>query len=253
MITNEELIVKFRESNEDKWMEMILENNKALIESILKKKKIYVDRRDDYFMEDLRQEGYVAIWESVKDYNFGNKTKFTTFAYKKIDGAMNTYIRKNASGKIVVPYEALRKYKLYLDYIKRYQEENAREPTEKEILEHTKLEKKDFDLIYKVKRANNIGSYEQEVEKSVENDNFVRKILQKETYIEIMEEIDKTLDDKKKSILFDSLIYDRKLVDLKEKYNLTPQGIGKIRKEALKKLSLNEKVIALQKQYYEVV
>ena len=85
----------------------IIESNNGLILKIAHKRMV-----DGVEFEDLIQEGKKAMYEALLRYDHTKDNKFTTYAYKFIDGSLQNYLRDN-SRTIRVHWLASDNYRLY--------------------------------------------------------------------------------------------------------------------------------------------
>lgn len=126
-MTNEELVIRIKTGiDPEENMLVLYEQVKAFISSIAWK---YRGREE---IEDLEQEGYLALYDAIDGYDPNTGYKFLTYAESWIRQAMGRYIEKNSSS-LRISYQSqarLRKYKRFRDsFVKEY----GREPSEAEI------------------------------------------------------------------------------------------------------------------------
>ena len=126
-MTNEELVIRIKTGiDPEENMLVLYEQVKAFISSIAWK---YRGREE---IEDLEQEGYLALYDAIDGYDPNTGYKFLTYAEKWIRQAMWRYIEKNSSS-LRISYQSqarLRKYNRFRDsFVKEY----GREPSEAEI------------------------------------------------------------------------------------------------------------------------
>ena len=97
---------------------IIIESNVGLILKIVHKRMV-----EGVEFEDLIQEGRKAMYEALLRYDHTKDNKFTTYAYKFIDGSLQNYLRDN-SRIIRVQWLANENYRLYAkcldDFINKY-------------------------------------------------------------------------------------------------------------------------------------
>ncbi|WP_395547884.1 MULTISPECIES: sigma-70 family RNA polymerase sigma factor [unclassified Lacrimispora] len=126
-MTNEELVIRIKTGiDPEENMLVLYEQVKAFISSIAWK---YRGREE---IEDLEQEGYLALYDAIDGYDPNTGYKFLTYAESWVRQAMGRYIEKNSSS-LRISYQSqarLRKYKRFRDsFVKEY----GREPLEAEI------------------------------------------------------------------------------------------------------------------------
>lgn len=125
-MTNEELVIRIKTGiDPEENMLVLYEQVKAFISSIAWK------YRGQEEIEDLEQEGYLALYDAIDGYDPNTGYKFLTYAERWIRQAMGRYIEKNSSS-LRISYQSqarLRKYNRYRDsFVKEY----GREPSEAE-------------------------------------------------------------------------------------------------------------------------
>ncbi|WP_394524361.1 sigma-70 family RNA polymerase sigma factor [Lacrimispora sp. JR3] len=125
-MTNEELVIRIKAGiNPEEDMLALYNQVKAFIRKVAWK---YRGQED---IEDLEQEGFLALYDAVRGYDPNTGYKFLTYAEKWFRQAMGRYIEKNSSS-LRISYQSharLRKYNQFHDsFVKEYD----REPSEAE-------------------------------------------------------------------------------------------------------------------------
>ena len=100
-----ELLSLAREGNEDA-INIIYEKYKPLI---VKKSTDMIKKASHHGIDinDIIQEGYIALDEAIRNYNQSEDASFYTFSSICIERRINNYIRKNTSKKSMVLNDAL--------------------------------------------------------------------------------------------------------------------------------------------------
>lgn len=123
---NEELVARIKAGiDTDENMLTLWQQNKGVIYLLAKKYSAYAD------MEDLQQEGYLALYEAVKWYEEGHDVAFIHYAIRCIKRRMLRYIYNN--GTVRIPEHMQVKVYKYKQTVSRFQSEHGRKPTADEI------------------------------------------------------------------------------------------------------------------------
>lgn len=126
-MTNEQLVRRIQSG------ENVAENMKQLYEQVKAFIHITAARyRDSGMMEDLEQEGYLALYPAIDGYDPARGVKFLTYADKWIRQRMQRYLQINGSAvRLSVGREGLvRKYQRVCD---QFQQVRGREATAREL------------------------------------------------------------------------------------------------------------------------
>lgn len=107
---------------------IIIESNMGLIVKIAHNRMV-----DGVEFEDLIQEGRKAMYEALLRYDHTKDNKFTTYAYKFIDGSLNNYIRDN-SRIIRVQWLANENYRLYAKCLDDFKNKYNKYPLDSELI-----------------------------------------------------------------------------------------------------------------------
>lgn len=101
------------------------QQNKAMIYKVARKYSAYAD------IEDLQQEGYLALCRAVDCYEPEYGIKFISYAARIIDQKLMIYVNKNRL--VRMPGEEQHKIALYYKTVNVYRTHLGRKPTESEI------------------------------------------------------------------------------------------------------------------------
>lgn len=125
-MTNEQLVARIK-AGEDVAdnMAQLYEQVKGFIHSIAWK------YRDSGELEDLEQEGYLALYPAIDGFNPAAGCKFLTYAEYWIKQGMKRYLQMNGSC-LRLPVYCLEKAQQYHRFCNKFHLENGRKPTDRE-------------------------------------------------------------------------------------------------------------------------
>lgn len=83
-------------------------------------------------LEDLKQEGFIALYDAVRNYDHSKGTKFSTYASYWIKNKINRYICECTRG-IKIQEKAEYTRRKYIKFISRYEMEYGKKPERGEI------------------------------------------------------------------------------------------------------------------------
>lgn len=164
-MTNEELVIRIKAGIDPaENMLALYEQVKAFIHSIAWK---YRGREE---IEDLEQEGYLALYDAIDGYDPETGCKFLTYAEYWISQRIMRYIERNSSClRLSFHSQArLRKYKRFCDS---FMKEHGREPSEAEIAAFMGVSIDQIRDIHKNACVANLGSLDAPV-KGYEEEEF---------------------------------------------------------------------------------
>ena len=123
-MTNEELVYKIQSGeNTSENMMLLYGQVKDFIRSVAWK------YRNSEELEDLEQEGFLALYSAIENYNSAAGCKFLTYAEKWIRQRMQRYIQ-NQGSCLRIPVYCLEKVKKYKNFCERYEEETGERPSD---------------------------------------------------------------------------------------------------------------------------
>ncbi|ODN30960.1 RNA polymerase subunit sigma-70 [Fervidobacterium thailandense] len=169
-------------------------------------------------LDDLIQEGVIALLQTVEKYNPKMGASFKTYAYTRIRGAMLDYLRKLD----FLPKTVRQEIKKLEAAILKFHEENGKFPTFEELADALDLTVDEVKSLYsdlQVKQFLSLDSYLIDVrsgdvlEFQVSSEDDVREKVKKELLYEKLRESINKLSDREKIIL--SLRFEHEL-SLKE-------------------------------------
>lgn len=164
-MTNEELVIRIKAGIDTAENMLTLCNQvKAFIHTIAWKHRSYED------VEDLEQEGYLALYDAIDGYDPEAGCKFLTYAEFWIKQRIVRYIERNSSClRLSFHSQArLRKYKRFYDS---FMKEHGREPSEAETAVQMGLSIEQVRDIHRNSCMANLGSLDAPV-KGFEDDGF---------------------------------------------------------------------------------
>lgn len=126
-MTNEQLVALIRagENVADNMLKLY-EQNRGMIYQIAKKYSGYAE------MDDLMQEGYLALCDAVEHYNLEQDALFITYAGYWLNQRMQRYI-DNCCHSVRFPVGVQTDIRKYEKIVKEYRKEYNREPSEREL------------------------------------------------------------------------------------------------------------------------
>lgn len=123
-MTNEELVYKIQSGeNTSENMMLLYGQVKDFIRSVAWK------YRNSEELEDLEQEGFLALYPAIENYNSAAGCKFLTYAEKWIKQRMQRYIQ-NQGSCLRIPVYCLEKVKKYKNFCERYEQETGERPSD---------------------------------------------------------------------------------------------------------------------------
>lgn len=126
-MTNEQLVIRIKAGeNTAENMLKLYEQNRGMIYQIAKKYSGYAE------MDDLMQEGYLALCDAVEHYNLEQDALFMTYAGYWLNQRMQRYI-DNCCHSVRFPVGMQTDIRKYEKVVKEYRKEYGREPSEREL------------------------------------------------------------------------------------------------------------------------
>ena len=126
-MTNEQLVHKIKSGeNVAENMLQLYEQNRGMIYQVAKKYSGYAE------MDDLMQEGYLALCDAVQHYDPSQDALFITYAGYWLKQRMQRYI-DNCCHSVRLPVGMQTDIRKYEKVVKEYRKEYNREPSEREL------------------------------------------------------------------------------------------------------------------------
>lgn len=124
---NEELVARIKAGIDTAGNMLALwEQNKAIIYQIARKYSAFAD------MEDLQQEGYLALYPAIDGFRPDNGNKFLSYATTVIERKLRNYIHNSGNVVKIPEHECMKMYE-YKKTVNAFQTYLGRKPTRREI------------------------------------------------------------------------------------------------------------------------
>ena len=194
------------------------------------------------YMDDIVNEGLIALLDAVEKFDEEKKVKFETYASIKVRGAMIDYIRKQDC----FPRRLKRIAKDISEAENDLSHHLGRGPTDKEMAEYLKVSLTDFEKMQAETCVLNMLSFEEMIyEKGVENIQVSQssdsihgpeQVVAEKELQDILADDIKLLNDKEQIVI--SLYYKEhlKIKEISEILNISDSRVSQIHSSALKKL-----------------
>lgn len=184
-------------NGEEKAKEVIIVENTPLVKSIVKR---YLGKGVEF--EDLFQIGIVGLIKAMNNFDLSFNVQFSTYAVPMIAGEIKRFLRDD--GSIKVSRSLKQQCFLINKFIEKFQEQNKKSPTIKEISEEFNLDEQEvvFTLesnkkpVFLYKKLEN-GESDQMVLDKISDDDEMQRHLEK---IEMQNAL-KSLSDRDKKIV----------------------------------------------------
>ena len=132
-MTNEQLVIRIRAGEDvSEHMLQLWQQVKAFIHTIAMR---YQSRAD---LEDLKQEGYLALYPAIDGYDPEKGVKFLTYAEYYISQAMQSYVLKNKSS-LRLSFKAYGQVMKYKKFCNTFLLQHGQEPSDEAVGHHMGL------------------------------------------------------------------------------------------------------------------
>lgn len=226
----------------------IIEKYSYLVKIIaLKLRGIYQQYGD---VEDIVNEGIIALMDVIEKYDLSKNTKFETYASIRIRGSIIDYVRKQDW----IPRKVKSDYKIVKEAEEELSNKFGRSPNDTEVAEYLKMDIKDYNQIVNNAYGTSILSFEEllgeanlkETEISGSFELPEEKVESKELYKVLVDSVNK-LNEKEKLVI--SLYYkeELKLKDIADILNISNSRVSQIHTSALQKLEKSIKEYMLER------
>ena len=207
----------------------IIEKYSYLVKIIaLKMRGIYQQYGD---VEDIVNEGIIALMDAIEKFDTSKNTKFETYASIRIKGSIIDYVRKQDW----IPRKVKSDYKIIKESEELLSNKLGRAPTDNEIAGHLNMDIKDYNKIISNAYGTSILSFEELIEETNITEYGLRgrhkqpenEIESKELYKILVESVNK-LNEKEKLII--SLYYkeELKLKDIAQILEISNSRVSQI-------------------------
>lgn len=161
-MTNEEIVEKIQEETDpDRYMLMLWEQNEAYICYIIKKTFGTQINEEDY--ADLKQEGFIALMKAAHGFFPDNGAGFSTFAYKVIQNHLTRYADTCCHRSLRLPSYMEKRILEYNKMVREYTKEHGKRPPDELIMSTMGLTEKSYKSLLKTVHQMNVKSLDEEI------------------------------------------------------------------------------------------
>lgn len=259
-MTNEQLVIQLKAGiHTAEYMRQLWEQNRGMIGKIACKYKGYED------LEDLKQQGFLGLYDAVEGYNPDQGTSFITYATFWIQQSIQRYI-DDCCGVVRIPVHAKEKISQYKKVANQFQKWHGREATDKEISLLLRISLKQLDQLKKDIQMGQIQSLDsfvlQEddgitiadlVSAADDVEETVLDRIQKEELKEVLWEIVDDLGEDQASVIRARYQEKRTLKGIAEKNKCAIEWVRQQEKKAMKRLRIPSRANKLKPFYDGVI
>lgn len=259
-MTNEQLVIQLKAGiHTAEYMKQLWEQNRGMIGKIACKYKGYED------LEDLKQQGFLGLYDAVEGYNPDQGTSFITYATFWIQQSIQRYI-DDCCGVVRIPVHAKEKISQYKKVANQFQKWYGREATDKEMSLLLQISLKQLEQLKKDIQMGQIQSLDsfvlQEddgitiadlVSAADDVEETVIDRVQKEQLKEVLWEIVDDLGEDQASVIRARYQEKRTLKDIAEKNKCAIEWVRQIEKKAMKRLRIPSRTNKLKPFYDGVI
>ncbi|NLJ57629.1 MAG: FliA/WhiG family RNA polymerase sigma factor [Tissierellia bacterium] len=220
----------------------IIEKHSNLVKIIaLKMRGIYQQYGD---LDDVVNEGIIALMDAVERFDPSKNTKFETYASIRIRGSIIDYVRKQDW----IPRKVKSDYKMVKEAEDLLANKLGREPTDIEVVEHLEIDIEEYNKIISNAHGSGILSFEELIgEAHLAEYGMINgyelpeyEIESKELYKVLVDSVNK-LNEKEQLVI--SLYYkeELKLKDIADILEISNSRVSQIHTAALRKLEKDVK------------
>lgn len=250
-MTNEELVIKIKAGADTaENMLALWEQNKRFIYSIAKRYKGLAE------MDDLEQEGYLALYDAVDGYDPELGYKFLSYAEHWIKQRIMRYIMNN--GTVRIPVHEGEKLREYKKLVNAYRIHLGRKPSRHEIAHNMGIS---YNVVIELEKADqmaklgSLDSYLSEDDDSetvgdmvaddVDIETDVLEKVQREQLKEVLWSMVDALPEQQAEVIRQRFQEEKSLRNIGEKIGVTPDRVRSIEANALRGLrrSRNTRVL----------
>lgn len=259
-MTNEQLVIQLKAGiHTAEYMKQLWEQNRGMIGKIACKYKGYED------LEDLKQQGFLGLYDAVEGYNPDQGTSFITYATFWIQQSIQRYI-DDCCGVVRIPVHAKEKISQYKKVANQFQKWYGREATDKEMCLLLHISPKQLDQLKKDAQMGQIQSLDsfvlQEddgitiadlVSAADDVEETVLDRIQKEELKEVLWGIVDDLGEDQASVIRARYQERRTLKGIAEKKNCAIEWVRQMEKKAMKRLRIPSRANKLKPFYDGVI
>lgn len=259
-MTNEQLVIQLKAGiHTAEYMKQLWEQNRGMIGKIACKYKGYED------LEDLKQQGFLGLYDAVEGYNPDQGTSFITYAKFWIQQSIQRYI-DDCCGVVRIPVHAKEKISQYKKVANQFQKWYGREATDKEMSLLLQISLKQLEQLKKDIQMGQIQSLDsfvlQEddgitiadlVSAADDVEETVLDRIQKEELKEVLWEIVDDLGEDQASVIRARYQEKRTLKGIAEKNKCAIEWVRQQEKKALNRLRIPSRANKLKPFYDGVI
>ena len=259
-MTNEQLVIQLKAGiHTAEYMRQLWEQNRGMIGKIACKYKGYED------LEDLKQQGFLGLYDAVEGYNPDQGTSFITYATFWIQQSIQRYI-DDCCGVVRIPVHAKEKISQYKKVANQFQKWYGREATDKEMSLLLHISLKQLEQLKKDIQMGQIQSLDgfvlQEddgitiadlVSAADDVEETVIDRVQKEQLKEVLWEIVDDLGEDQADVICARYQERRTLKDIAEKNKCAIEWVRQTEKKAMKRLRIPSRANKLKPFYDGVI
>ena len=259
-MTNEQLVIQLKAGiHTAEYMRQLWEQNRGMIGKIACKYKGYED------LEDLKQQGFLGLYDAVEGYNPDQGTSFITYATFWIQQSIQRYI-DDCCGVVRIPVHAKEKISQYKKVANQFQKWYGREATDKEMSLLLQISLKQLEQLKKDIQMGQIQSLDsfvlQEddgitiadlVSAADDVEETVLDRIQKEELKEVLWEIVDDLGEDQASVIRARYQEKRTLKGIAEKNKCAIEWVRQQEKKALNRLRIPSRANKLKPFYDGVI
>lgn len=259
-MTNEQLVIQLKAGiHTAEYMKQLWEQNRGMIGKIACKYKGYED------LEDLKQQGFLGLYDAVEGYNPDQGTSFITYAKFWIQQSIQRYI-DDCCGVVRIPVHAKEKISQYKKVANQFQKWYGREATDKEMSLLLQISLKQLEQLKKDIQMGQIQSLDsfvlQEddgitiadlVSAADDVEETVLDRIQKEELKEVLWGIVDDLGEDQADVIRARYQERRTLKGIAEKKNCAIEWVRQIEKKAMKRLRIPSRANKLKPFYDGVI
>ena len=225
---------------------------------------ILVRDTQGYELEDLKQEGFIAMYDAVKNYDTSKGVKFSTYACYWIKNRINRYICECTRG-IKIQEKAEYTRRRYIKFISEYEMEHGKKPERGEICQFLKVDIETLGKIEKIQKMAVITSSDSPIDTEDANSiSIIDTVAAPEEETGIIERIDndrildsvwkivKEMPDQEQKVILYRYRQDMDQKEIANKMNVSTKEVTKIHTKAISKLRNNHSIRELGKCYNDV-
>lgn len=259
-MTNEQLVIQLKAGiHTAEYMKQLWEQNRGMIGKIACKYKGYGD------LDDLKQQGFLGLYDAVEGFDPDQGTSFITYAAFWIRQNIQRYV-DDCCGVVRIPVRTREQINQYKKAVSQFKKWHGREATDKEISLLLRISLKQLDQLKKDAQMGQIGSLDsftlQEedgitvadlVPAADDVEETVLDRIQKEQLKEVLWEIVDDLGEDQASVIRARYQERRTLKDIAEKNKCAIEWVRQQEKKALNRLRIPSRANKLKPFYDGVI